>query len=217
VKALAVKKTAEIVLVTIFLGSSSLMFSACGEETPCEKMQAIQKDICRNADKCFPCVCILRNEEPVWRERMGAPDIANSSCDDLGPCEGAYREWAEGCLELGRQEEGDDLYQEWINLECDPRAKYGIWLFDDNETYNPALPEVCAGGWGVDLHGIWGYGPENVWAAGSSGVILHWDGVEWVLEHKVKSGKAHFYDVWGVSGSYVWAVGTHIVSFGIGI
>jgi hypothetical protein len=124
------------------------MFTACGEETPCERMHAIQKDICKVADKCFPCVCVLRGKKWDIPLRMGLPDFPNASCSyPLGPCEGTYREWAEGCLELGRQEKEDENFQAWVDQRCDPRYEYGIWLYDDNETYNPATPEICSGEW----------------------------------------------------------------------
>jgi hypothetical protein len=30
-----------------------------------------------------------------------------------------------------------------------------------------------------DLHGVWGTSPENVYAAGSEGTLLHFDGTRW--------------------------------------
>lgn len=112
-------------------------------------MQAIQKNIYKNADMCFPCACILRDEGwNVPTTQLGVPDVENGSCTEpLGACEGTYRKWAEGCLELGRPEPQDENFQAWVDQECDPRYVYGMLIYDDNETCNQVFPEICAGRW----------------------------------------------------------------------
>jgi hypothetical protein len=125
-----------------------MIIQACGEDekNPCDELLAIQKEICQYADQCFPCACILRDEgwELRW-DALGRPDFLGSSCSgSLGACEGAYRDLAEGCLELGKPEKEDGKFKYWAE-DCDPRIILGVWLFDDNENY--AFPEVCAGGW----------------------------------------------------------------------
>jgi hypothetical protein len=55
------------------------------------------------------------------------------------------------------------------------------------------------------LHGVWGSGASDVWAAGGSGAILHWDGGAWT---SVDSGTANLLlGVWGSGASDAWAVG----------
>jgi hypothetical protein len=52
---------------------------------------------------------------------------------------------------------------------------------------------------------VWGAAPGDVWATGSTGVLLHFDGTSWT---QVPSGASKF--LWGVSGRRsddVWAVG----------
>jgi photosystem II stability/assembly factor-like uncharacterized protein len=54
------------------------------------------------------------------------------------------------------------------------------------------------------LNGVWGRSPSEVWAVGSGGVILRYDGSSWVEE---RSGTGYaLNDVWG-DGSRLWAVG----------
>ena len=57
---------------------------------------------------------------------------------------------------------------------------------------------------GGSLHGVWGSGPNDVWAVGDAG-ILHWDGSAWTA---VSSGTtAYLEGVWGSGANDVWAVG----------
>ena len=51
----------------------------------------------------------------------------------------------------------------------------------------------------------WGSGPDDVWAVGHGGTILHWNGVVWAT---VPSGITHWIGgVWGTGPDDVWAVG----------
>ncbi len=78
----------------------------------------------------------------------------------------------------------------------------------------PSAPEYCENGgyWSQmaspvssDLDGVWGSARDDVWAVGSNGVILHYDGVEWSLvEHGFASTLDH---VQGTSADDVWAAG----------
>ena len=55
------------------------------------------------------------------------------------------------------------------------------------------------------LHGVWGSSSSDVFAVGSDGVIIHYDGYGW---SRMKSNiEASLYDVWGTSPSNVYAVG----------
>lgn len=54
------------------------------------------------------------------------------------------------------------------------------------------------------LASVWGSGPNDVWAVGSSGTILHWDGATWT---PTSSGvKNTFFRVWGSGADDVYAV-----------
>jgi hypothetical protein len=55
------------------------------------------------------------------------------------------------------------------------------------------------------LSSVWGTSSSNVWAVGSGGIILHYDGTSW---SSVPSGTTMgLASVWGTSASDVWAVG----------
>ena len=55
------------------------------------------------------------------------------------------------------------------------------------------------------LRAAWGSGPNDIWAVGDSGVILHWLGSSWTA---VSSGTlSDLYAVWGAAPDDVWAVG----------
>ena len=63
------------------------------------------------------------------------------------------------------------------------------------------------------LFGIWGNSRTDVFAVGSYGTILHYDGSHW---SSMNSGTTdHFYRVWGSSGTDVFAVGFDENSHGI--
>lgn len=57
----------------------------------------------------------------------------------------------------------------------------------------------------ADLYGVWGSGPEDVFAVGSGGAILHYDGAEWEGQDSGVTVRLHA--VWGSSSSNVYAVG----------
>ena len=55
------------------------------------------------------------------------------------------------------------------------------------------------------LYGIWGSSDSNVFAAGRSGTILHYDGVSWT---PMTTGMtADLYGAWGSSATEVFAAG----------
>ena len=54
------------------------------------------------------------------------------------------------------------------------------------------------------LWGVWGASPDDVWAVGYNGTIVHWDGENW---DKVESGtKEHIVGISGVSATEIYAV-----------
>jgi hypothetical protein len=70
---------------------------------------------------------------------------------------------------------------------------------DPEWTWQNPLPQ------GHDLYGIWGSGPDSVFAVGAYGTILHYDGNQW---RSMESGTTvSLSNVWGSSSSNVFAVG----------
>jgi hypothetical protein len=60
------------------------------------------------------------------------------------------------------------------------------------------------------LHGIWGSSPEDVFAVGDDGTILHYDGVSWT---QMESGTDEWLtDVGGLSSMEVYAVSPYLDS-----
>jgi hypothetical protein len=60
-------------------------------------------------------------------------------------------------------------------------------------------------GFSDSLHGVWGTDPANVWAVGSNGLILHFDGMRWTQVTSPTTQRLAA--IWGSSRSDVWAVG----------
>ncbi len=59
------------------------------------------------------------------------------------------------------------------------------------------------------LWGVWGASPDDVWAVGYNGTIVHWNGENW---DKVESGtKANMTGIWGVSATEIYAVSPFII------
>jgi hypothetical protein len=60
---------------------------------------------------------------------------------------------------------------------------------------------------GNELIATWASGPNDVWAVGAVGTIVHWDGVAW---SSVASGTTNdLWNVWGSGPNDVWATGVH--------
>lgn len=57
------------------------------------------------------------------------------------------------------------------------------------------------------INDVWGDSPDDVWAAGSRGQFLHWNGKTW-QQMSLGSGVT-ILSLWGSSATDVWAVGHH--------
>jgi len=57
----------------------------------------------------------------------------------------------------------------------------------------------------VDLYSVWGSASNDVFAVGSSGTIVHYDGSDW--SSMSTSTTSDLYGVWGASSTNVFAVG----------
>lgn len=55
------------------------------------------------------------------------------------------------------------------------------------------------------LNAVWGSAPDDVWAVGLAGTIIHWDGVRWEKVHSPT--RLSLIDVWGNSRTNIYAVG----------
>ncbi|MGC4121752.1 MAG: carboxypeptidase regulatory-like domain-containing protein [Myxococcales bacterium] len=55
------------------------------------------------------------------------------------------------------------------------------------------------------LQAVWGTGPDDVWAAGDLGTLIHWNGVVWTVVPSPTTNRLH--NLWGAAADDVWAVG----------
>ncbi len=58
----------------------------------------------------------------------------------------------------------------------------------------------------ADLNGVWGFSSSNVWAVGTGGTILHFDGVDW-SQVEIETD-ASLEAIWGPAPDDVWVAGT---------
>ncbi|MCK6613978.1 MAG: hypothetical protein L6Q47_07040 [Ignavibacteriaceae bacterium] len=55
------------------------------------------------------------------------------------------------------------------------------------------------------LDAVWGSAPDDVWAGGSEGTLIHWNGSNW---KKVQSPtRLRIFDIWGRSSNDIYAIG----------
>lgn len=87
-------------------------------------------------------------------------------------------------------------------------AEAGRCAADDCTTYplDCSASTLCSVQAGFDpraeLWGLWASGPSDVWAAGSLGAVVHYDGATW---HSVPTGrKETFHSLWGDAPGRVW-------------
>lgn len=80
------------------------------------------------------------------------------------------------------------------------RSTRGQW------TLEPAPPSASA------LYGLWGRAPNDVFAVGDNGLVIHFDGDAWSV--MTTSVNARLNDVWGGDAPAVYAAGTEVSAAG---
>jgi len=65
----------------------------------------------------------------------------------------------------------------------------------------------------VDLNAVWGTSPDDVWAVGDAGVVLHFDGQKWSRMKIAGLGnrRPDLYAVWAPEPGHVWIGGQGIL------
>lgn len=85
----------------------------------------------------------------------------------------------------------------------------------DKNGFTPVKGACFSMGWcwenplpqGVELSAVWSLAPDDVWAVGPYGTILHYDGMNWSM---VPSGTdSSLNALWGRAANDVWTVGEH--------
>ena len=73
-----------------------------------------------------------------------------------------------------------------------------------------AIPSVSIGIYDDQLVSVAIAAPNDVWAVGDNGTIIHWDGATWkesVAAFQVNKKKPDLHGVWGSGPNDVWIVG----------
>ncbi len=104
-------------------------------------------------------------------------DVTGANCTEEGSCYIAMNQ---------RQ----NIHGELTVRECSP---------DGFCVYKPTKQENA-------LRSVWGTDANNVWAVGTAGTILKWNGRVWSLQLSNTSNT--LYGVWGTDPSNVWAIGS---------
>ncbi|MGC4113244.1 MAG: hypothetical protein QM765_00900 [Myxococcales bacterium] len=122
----------------------------------------------------------------------------------LGPCESMSCDGAGGCTRAPKPKAtycGNNSWCDGVSTICPPGTS--DWETAPGSHFYWARPHPM----GEDLYGLWSGASDDVWAVGSHGVALHWDGNAW---SRVETGtQERLHDVFGFSPNDVWAVGTH--------
>ena len=135
--------------------------------------------------------------------------------------------WAVGSVNLPEGSQGIVRWdgQKWNPFPSFDGVKQGMLGFDENNIFVVGgfglfgIVGIWDGNiWNVNnffytilgqdtvwsLRGVWGSSPDNVWAVGDRGTIIHWDGSQW---SKVQSPtNLILWDIWGTSADNVYAL-----------
>ncbi len=112
---------------------------------------------------------------------------------------------AESAWTVERSEPGGVLLSVWGSSPTDlwavgGQAERGLVLHGDGTQWTP----VETGALGL-LWWVYGFGANDVYAAGERGLLLHYDGVTW--KHVATGTTKTLFGLWGASGEDVWVVG----------
>lgn len=119
--------------------------------------------------------------------------------------------------------------EKWNYHSWPEGGAYGIWGFSENNifivgeysnrgfighfnglTWTEYRSEyfLSKGDTVYPLRSVWGSSPDDVWAVGDFGTIVHWDEVEW---RKVESPTTDVLnDIWGTGPNNIYAIGISI-------
>ena len=83
-------------------------------------------------------------------------------------------------------------------------SKGVIYHWDGNYEVSPMIIPECTA-----LHCVWGTSPKNVYAAGDSSIILHYDGTSWqkVYQSEFSGNQSSILSLWGKDEQTIYAVG----------
>lgn len=110
--------------------------------------------------------------------------------------------WDMACLVMTAGTELHAVYGHSLEQAMGVGTKCIYNHVDDNKCYQGSVISSSS-----TLHGIWGSGEKNVWAVGTGGLVVRWDGKAWKV---FPTGQATtLRAIWGTSASNVYAVGNN--------
>lgn len=114
-----------------------------------------------------------------------------------------YFPWPQGSLESIH---GIDKNNMWVVGSFGSFGFAGIW---DGTSWQETnfLYEYPDGDTVWALNAVWGSSPEDVWAVGDRGTIVHWDGNQWKKEQINMPSEFRFWDIHGTGPSNIYAAG----------
>jgi len=86
------------------------------------------------------------------------------------------------------------------------RATWAQKVCDADQCWTSPLPQ------GHVLHGVWGTSPQDVWAVGDAGMVLHYDGTFW---QRAWYGQRNLRAIWGNGQGRIWIAGDQTLLCGV--
>ncbi|UCF04880.1 MAG: hypothetical protein JSV33_13295 [bacterium] len=118
------------------------------------------------------------------------------------------------------------------SIKGDVSLKRSYWLFalillvisllyscgDDGTPTEPPVKygwSTMSSGTGLNIYGLWGTSDSNVYAVGSEGAILHYDGSSWTEVAYAGKPSVALRRIWGVANDTIFVVGDyrHIIRY----
>jgi hypothetical protein len=156
----------------------------------------------------------------VWGTGTGdvyAVGARGSACDDFGCSRALHYDghaWMDLPIELSIRvvqlngvwaASSHDVFAVGIGQGSNSLGIPFIAHFDGVHWAAMTLPDTVSSL--TQLYGVWGTSPTNVYAVGSYGVILHYNGGAWSLEHTTSPRGFDYRSVWGSGTNDVFVVG----------
>ena len=200
---------------SILVGLCALSFSACGDDRGAVRLQLQVQDGLRSRIKSLRISTLTRSRDnELWRASNKAPSSV------LSTPSGAPREVTvvvpasvRGQVLIGVSAL-DDAGAELAS----GRGQASIENAADTDKLSPVavpltLPHCLPEGWcwshpgpqGQHINGLFGAAPDDLWAVGSGGAILHYDGIGW--NGVTSPTSSQLFGIHGSGPQDIWAVG----------
>jgi hypothetical protein len=167
----------------------------------------------------------------VFGSTTSGPWIHGTQSDEFGELRAQIRRRPNGATEWTSIDVPPDPTVSWqpnaaeftgASLSSDNAAWFsgrtgesaGIWRgasSDNGSTFAFAFDKLNY--WDRAFYGFWGTAPNDAWAVGDSGLVMHWDGTGWkqavIRVSEIPVGRS-FWAIWGTSNDDFWVVGDKV-------